>query len=77
MKEVLSQNGIQYAYVDILSSVGALKKFLKIRDTSDSHTQARANHFVGIPTLMVEDTAYVVEGGEETQALIQQLHLSE
>ena len=75
MKEVLSQYGVQYAYVDMLSSIGALKMFLKIRDTSDSHATARTNHGIGIPTLVVDDAAYVLSGPEQARELVEQLHL--
>lgn len=75
VKEVLSENQIKYLYVDICESVGKLKSFLKIRDTSEAHKVAREEHRAGIPCLVIDDNVILVEGAEHTKKLIEQYGL--
>ena len=70
MKEVLSQNNVRFAYMDISSSMIALKKFLKIRDTSPTHDEVRAKHSVGIPCLVIDDNVYITETTESIEKLL-------
>lgn len=77
MKEVLSEKNVKFAYVDVTSGMGSLKQFLKLRDTSDVYAEVRENHYVGIPSLFVDDKPYIVDGPEHVQQLIDQLHLVE
>ncbi|MGB7606646.1 MAG: hypothetical protein WBL93_14340 [Lutisporaceae bacterium] len=65
MKEVLSQKGIEFIYFDISLDFGALKRFLKIRDTNDIFDPVREAGRVGIPTVLVDDK--VMLGLEEDQ----------
>lgn len=65
MKEVLSQKGIEFIYFDISLDFGALKRFLKIRDTNEIFDPVRATGRVGIPTVLVDDK--VMLGLEEDQ----------
>lgn len=65
MKEVLSQKGIEFVYFDISLDFGALKRFLKIRDTNDIFDPVREAGRVGIPTVLVDDK--VMLGLEEEQ----------
>lgn len=65
MKEVLSQKGIEFIYFDISLDFGALKRFLKIRDTNDIFDSVRETGRVGIPTVLVDDK--VMLGLEEDQ----------
>ena len=55
MKEVLSENNIKYAYVDVCEGVGKLKMFLTLRDTREEFAQVRQEHRVGIPCLVIDD----------------------
>lgn len=75
MKEVLSENNVKYAYVDICESVGSLKKYLKIRDTSETHAGARESHAAGIPTLVIDDQVFIVHGPDHAKQLIEEYHL--
>ncbi len=77
MKEVLSENGVQYMYVDICESVGKLKSFLKIRDTSDAHKEVRKEHRAGIPCLVIDDEVILVEGADHARHLIEKYHLKD
>lgn len=71
MKEALSQKGIKFAYADITSSILLLKKFLKVRDTSEAHRAVREQHSVGIPCIVVEDKVFIVETTEYLEELIE------
>ena len=71
MKEALSQKNIPFAYVDISSSIFALKKFLKVRDTSETHREVREKHSVGVPCIVVDDKVFIVETKEYLEELIE------
>ncbi len=55
MKEVLSQNAIEFEYVDITSGMKPLKEFLKLRDTLKLYAEIRGAGRVGIPMIAVDD----------------------
>lgn len=76
MKEVLSEYGVKYAFVDITSGMGALKQFLKLRDTMDAFADARAGHYVGIPVLLVDGVPHLLDGAEQTGRLVEALGLA-
>ncbi|MBS6517082.1 MAG: hypothetical protein KH353_02655 [Clostridium sp.] len=76
MKEVLSQNNVQYLYVDICESIGRLKSFLKIRDTSEAHREAREKHQAGIPCLAVDEQVILVKDAEHMRRLIEEYQLA-
>ena len=75
VKEVLSQKNIEFAYVDITSSMFALKSFLKIRDNDSSHKEVRASGGVGIPTLSVDGKNYLIADAKEMELKINELGL--
>lgn len=75
MKEVLSEKNVKFAYVDVTSGMGPLKQFLKLRDTSEVYAEVRENHYVGIPSLFVDDKPYIVDSPEHVEQLIDELHL--
>ena len=53
----------------------ALKNLLKIRDNNDSHATVRENGNVGIPTLVVDDVSYLIDGAQGIERLIEELGL--
>ena len=71
MKEFLSEKNIKFGYVDICTSMMSLKRFLKIRDTSEVHQAARDRHSVGIPCMLVDDQVFITETIEAVEQLIQ------
>lgn len=76
MKEFLSENEIKFAYVDICSGIGALRSFLKVRDTSNAHAAARESHSAGIPTLVIDDNVFIVNV-ENLKQLTEEFHLTD
>ena len=77
MKEFLSENNINYAYVDICSSIMSLKSFLKIRDTSEAYAKVRERHSAGIPMLMIDDDVNLISGVEKVKELVEKYNLKE
>ena len=75
MKEVLSQNNVRFVYIDITSSIGYLRQFLKVRDTYPAFEEIRKESRVGLLTLFVDDTPYLVDGPEHALQLIDELQL--
>ena len=75
MKEVLSQNNVRFVYIDITSSIGYLRQFLKVRDTYPAFEEIRKESRVVLPTLFVDDTPYLVDGPEHALQLIDELQL--
>lgn len=73
MKEVLSKYNVAYLYIDVCESVGKLKLFLKLRDSSDAFETVRREHRVGIPCLVVDDIPYFPDGAAQTEDLIKNL----
>ncbi len=53
MKEFLSNNGIDYEYIDITDSMRNLKIYLKLRDTRPEFDEIKKLGRVGIPFIMV------------------------
>lgn len=53
MKEFLSDNGIEFIYIDITSSMFNLKTFLKYRDNRDEFEEIKKKGYVGLPCIMV------------------------
>jgi len=75
VKEVLSQNNVQFTYMDISSGMLPLKSFLKIRDFNDSHKATKEAGRIGIPALSIDGETYIVDGPEHAQELISKLNL--
>lgn len=55
MKEVLSKNSINFAYIDITDSMANLKRYLKYRDNNSEFEEIRKNGRVGVPCIMVNN----------------------
>ena len=75
MKEVLSQKNVNFVYMDISSGMLPLRNFLKVRDFSESHKEARDSGRVGIPALSVDGKTYAVSSAEYAENLIKELKL--
>lgn len=55
MKEFLSQNGIEFEYIDITDSMRNLKIYLKLRDTRPEFDEVKKAGRVGIPFVMINN----------------------
>lgn len=55
LKEFLSENNIEFTYVDITASMFNLKRFLKYRDNNDVFENIRKKNMVGLPALMINN----------------------
>ena len=55
LKEFLSENNIEFTYVDITESMFNLKRFLKYRDNSEYFDNIRAKQRVGLPAVMINN----------------------
>lgn len=53
MKEFLSNNGVDYMYIDITESMRNLKIYLKLRDTRPEFDKIKEKGMVGIPLVMI------------------------
>lgn len=56
-RNLFSQNGIQYTYIDITEDLSALKAFLRYRDTRPEYAAVKKAEGIGIPLV-------VLNGGE-------------
>ncbi|MGE5633175.1 MAG: hypothetical protein ACM3TR_19075 [Caulobacteraceae bacterium] len=55
MKEFLSTNGIEFAFIDITESMVNLKRYLKLRDSRPEFAEIKNKGTVGIPFIMIND----------------------
>lgn len=53
MKEFLSDNGIDFEFIDITDSMRNLKIYLKLRDTRAEFDEVKKLGRVGIPFIMI------------------------
>ncbi|MDF2547807.1 MAG: hypothetical protein K0R93_2705 [Anaerosolibacter sp.] len=70
MKEFLSGEGVKFGYFDISLDFGALKRFLKIRDTHPAYDQVKAGGRVGVPTIIIDDEVILNVDYEELKKKI-------
>jgi glutaredoxin-related protein len=56
-KKRFDEEKIRYGYVDVLGSLGGLKKFMNLRDAHpDVYREVAERGSIGIPTVVVDDT---------------------
>jgi glutaredoxin-related protein len=70
LKEVLSENGIEFTYYDISLDFGALKRFLKIRDTNPLYIPVKEGGRVGIPTVILDNEVMLGLEDEQIEELM-------
>ncbi len=73
MKEALSAKNIEFQFIDIFENPMNMKKFLKIRDTSEEHREARENHYIGIPCLLCDGKVILPHGPEDAVSKIEEM----
>lgn len=58
-RERLDREGVAYSYVDVLSSLGALREFMNIRDANPQvFAETVRNGGVGIPIAVVGESVF-------------------
>jgi len=60
VKEYLSQNNIDYIYLDITENMLNLKKFLKYRDNRPEFDEIKKAGRVGLPCIVINDGEKIV-----------------
>jgi len=55
LKEYLSNNGIEFTYVDLSANTLNLKTYLKYRDNFSAFDEVKKVGKIGIPTLMINN----------------------
>ncbi len=60
-KKALDAEGTEYEYIDINKSLGALKEFLKLRDTDPVFKEVIGSGRVGIPALVLDDGSMTLD----------------
>ena len=76
MKAVLSELHVTFAYEDITKSIFALKTYCAIRDTSPAFDSIRGQKDIGIPLLVVDGVAHIIEDPAHARDLVAQLQLA-
>lgn len=65
----LQRLGVDYEAVDITQNGANFKPFLKLRDHHPAFDNAKANGYIGIPALVLEDERVVLDLAELALAL--------
>ncbi len=55
MQDYLKNNNVDFIYLDITENMFFLKTFLKLRDTREEFNEIKAQGYVGIPCVSVND----------------------
>lgn len=59
-KEFLSENGIEFIYLDITENMINLKRFLKLRDERPEFKEIKAAGRVGLPCIVINDGEKII-----------------
>ena len=59
-KEFLSENGIEYIYLDITENMINLKRFLKLRDERPEFKEIKAAGKVGLPCIVINNGEKII-----------------
>ncbi len=59
-KEFLSENGIDFVYLDITDNMINLKRFLKLRDEKPEFKEIKAAGRVGLPCIVINDGEKII-----------------
>ncbi len=70
MKEFLSQNNVDFLYIDITDSMLNLKRFLKYRDNRLEFEEIKKSGRVGLPCVMINKGEQFIFEQSELDELI-------
>lgn len=68
MKKELEDRNIKFLYLDINENLANLKKFLTLRERPE-FDDAKANGYIGIPALVINDGERIIFEGESLDNL--------
>lgn len=69
MKEFLSQNNVEFTFVEITESMGTLRAFLQYRDNHAAFAEVRKSGRVGLPCIVINDGEKLIFGQPELSEL--------
>jgi len=55
---ILTENGVMPNFVNVTGSIGLLKEFITLRDTSSLYDGVRGSGSIGFPLVQLEDGTY-------------------
>lgn len=55
---ILTENGVMPNFVNVTGSIGLLKEFITLRDTSSLYDGIRGSGSIGFPLVQLEDGTY-------------------
>ncbi len=70
VKEYLSKKEVKFAYFDVSLQLGALARFLKIRDTNPVFESVKESGSIGLPTILIDDEILVGFDEEKLEKLL-------
>jgi len=70
VKEFLSQNNVEFTYVEITESMGNLRAFLQYRDNHEAFAEVRKVGRVGLPCIVINDGEKLIFGQPELSDLV-------
>lgn len=65
MKEFLSQNNVEFTYIEVTESMRTLKAFLHYRDNHPAFAEVRKAGRVGLPCIVINDGEKILFGKPE------------
>ena len=69
MKEFLSQNNVEFSFVEITESMGSLRAFLHYRDNHPAFEDVRKSGRVGLPCIVINDGEKLIFGQPDLSEL--------
>lgn len=70
LKEFLSEKGIKFAYFDISLDLGALKRFLRLRDSNPLFDGVREKGGIGLPAIIIDDEVMIDFDREKLEEML-------
>lgn len=68
-KEYLSENNIEFIYLDITENMMNLKKFLKYRDTRPEFDKIKETGMVGLPCIVINNGEKIIFDVKEIEGI--------
>lgn len=69
VKETLEREKISYMYKEITESTGAMKQFLKLRDSREEFESVKASGNIGVPCFLMDDKRILFDIDEVVKVL--------